>query len=163
MEKFLIFPLEGHSETGQRVKPAKPERGRIKEDIPCWSDRDILCVSPPCSVAWRLSYVFSNCGTTCPSTFMLFSQWRAPTCKRWEGERRMMSRYLYPRSLQENSSQIAGSLHSTQVLPGSPFHTAIPLSHVSGIGLSSCILTAHSPSHKASNPFGFSTPCPSLL
>ena len=54
MEKFLISPLEEHSEMGQRVKPAKPERGRIKGDPPCWSPEDTPYVSPLCSVAWRL-------------------------------------------------------------------------------------------------------------
>lgn len=54
MEKFLISPLEEPSEMGQRVKPAKPERGRIKEDPPCWSPENTLYVSPLCCVAWRL-------------------------------------------------------------------------------------------------------------
>ena len=70
-----------------------------------------------------------------------------------------MSRYLYPSSIPEGGSQVAQSLHSTQVLPGSPLHTAIPLFHVSETAPSSRILSAQSPSPKEKpNSFIYTLP-----
>lgn len=101
----------------------------------------------------------SRCGTPCSLASVLFSQWRGPTCRRWEGQRRMISRYLHP-------------VPSLKVITGCPpfnpgrVSQSSPHSHhspcVAGIAHSPA-LTAHSTSPRAFDPFGFPTPCPSLL
>lgn len=118
-----IFNFSSRTDTGQRVKPAKPKRSRIK-DIPCWSAGHSLCASPPCSVAWRLSYVPPGVG--------LLALW-LPCCsangedpRAGDGkDRGEWYQDICTQFPPWKSSQVV--LHSTQVVSVSPLHTAITL------------------------------------
>lgn len=126
----------------------------------CW--RHSLCLSTqlcgpepePCAL---------HCETPCSLASMLFSQWRPPICRRWEGGGERYQGICTQAPFLKGHHRLQGHAIQHRFCQAALSTQGSLFPRISGIAPSPCTLTAHSTSHRASSVFGFPTSCPSLL